>query len=269
MKRDKIVMAVCSLAIASVLGTSQANADVLYQIGDGGIEWGGNVTIDGTTINGAGAGGITITQQQQNGQYDPNAPMALATICTDIKGTLYLGRSYLYHDPQAFGNDTGVNPQWGADNAGKTTANANLASAQHAIQNAASLFFHYQSVLTTGQTSDKAALQLAIWDVLYNTDSLGKVSGTRFSFANYSSAALTEANNWITAVNASPTALGTFNGNIFIPVDTTAYPANNNEPPQELLYMPVPEASTMVAGALLLLPFGASAMRMFRKNKTA
>ena len=110
---------------------------------------------------------------------------------------------------------------------------------------------------------------MAIWDVLYNTDSLGKVSGTRFSFANYSSAALTEANNWITAVNASPTALGTFNGNIFIPVDTTAYPANNNEPPQELLYMPVPEASTMVAGALLLLPFGASAMRMFRKNKTA
>jgi hypothetical protein len=32
---------------------------------------------------------------------------------------------------------------------------------------------------------------------------------------------------------------------------------------------PVPEPTTMVAGALLLLPFGASTLRMFRKSRTA
>jgi hypothetical protein len=32
---------------------------------------------------------------------------------------------------------------------------------------------------------------------------------------------------------------------------------------------PVPEPTTMVAGALLLLPFGASTLRMLRKKQTA
>jgi hypothetical protein len=32
---------------------------------------------------------------------------------------------------------------------------------------------------------------------------------------------------------------------------------------------PVPEASTMIAGALLLLPFGASTLRILRRNRTA
>jgi hypothetical protein len=31
----------------------------------------------------------------------------------------------------------------------------------------------------------------------------------------------------------------------------------------------VPEPTTMIAGALLLLPFGASTLRMLRKNRTA
>jgi hypothetical protein len=32
---------------------------------------------------------------------------------------------------------------------------------------------------------------------------------------------------------------------------------------------PVPEPTTMVAGALLLLPFGASTLRMLRRKQTA
>jgi hypothetical protein len=33
--------------------------------------------------------------------------------------------------------------------------------------------------------------------------------------------------------------------------------------------MVVPEPTTMIAGALLLLPFGASTLRILRKNRTA
>jgi hypothetical protein len=33
------------------------------------------------------------------------------------------------------------------------------------------------------------------------------------------------------------------------------------------VYAPVPEPATMIAGALLLLPFGASALRIIRSRK--
>jgi len=32
---------------------------------------------------------------------------------------------------------------------------------------------------------------------------------------------------------------------------------------------PVPEPTTLIAGALLLLPFGASTLRLLRKNRAA
>jgi hypothetical protein len=34
-------------------------------------------------------------------------------------------------------------------------------------------------------------------------------------------------------------------------------------------YQPVPEPTTLIAGALLLLPFGASTLRILRRNRTA
>jgi hypothetical protein len=36
-----------------------------------------------------------------------------------------------------------------------------------------------------------------------------------------------------------------------------------------LILTAVPEPTTMVAGAMLMLPFGFSTLRMFRKNRTA
>jgi hypothetical protein len=38
---------------------------------------------------------------------------------------------------------------------------------------------------------------------------------------------------------------------------------------QNIQILAVPEPTTMVAGALLLLPFGASTLRLLRKNRTA
>jgi hypothetical protein len=37
----------------------------------------------------------------------------------------------------------------------------------------------------------------------------------------------------------------------------------------DLTATPVPEPTTMIAGALLLLPFGASTLRRMRKTRTA
>jgi hypothetical protein len=62
-------------------------------------------------------------------------------------------------------------------------------------------------------------------------------------------------------VTVTPLAMQT--GEV-LALGTTHYDVNAN-----FLFTPVPEPTTMVAGALLLLPFGASTLRILRKNRTA
>ena len=50
-------------------------------------------------------------------------------------------------------------------------------------------------------------------------------------------------------------------------VDYTRY--GNPNAIGSITLFPVPEPTTMVAGAMLLLPFGMSTLRMFRKTRTA
>jgi hypothetical protein len=251
------------LAVAIGVGVNQASATVSYQILNGGLE-GFNVTIDTTTYNGALAGGIKIHKTAG----DAGVPTDYVTLCTDIQGTLYLGNTYTYNKPTSFGNLNGVNPRWGADNFGKTPGNANPASAYEAIQNAAELYYNHFSVLNGNSVTDKAALQLAVWSALYNTDATGAIvtTGKRFTFSGADSAAVNEANTWLGQLTTA-----THDGAILYP-----NPLNQNdgegEPPQELLMRsqditPVPEPTTMIAGAFLLLPFGASALRFLRKNR--
>jgi hypothetical protein len=258
---------ILGLAVAVAAGISQARATVTYQILDGGLE-GFNVTIDTTTYNGALAGGIKIHQTAG----DTGVPTDYVTVCTDIQGTLYLGNTYTYNKPVDFGNLNGVNPRWGADNAGQTIQNADPTSANQAIQNAAQLFYDHFSVLTGNSITDKAALQLAVWAALYNTDANGAIvtTGKRFTFSGSDSTAVTEANLWLSQLTAV-----THDGAILYPNPVTGQQYyGNTEPPQELLMRSgdvtaVPEPTTVVAGALLLLPFGASALRFARKNRSA
>lgn len=51
-------------------------------------------------------------------------------------------------------------------------------------------------------------------------------------------------------------------------LDDGAGPWSSQNPGSQLVPVPVPEPTTMIAGALLLLPFGASTLRIVRKNRT-
>jgi hypothetical protein len=53
------------------------------------------------------------------------------------------------------------------------------------------------------------------------------------------------------------------------PGEFTVYAPQANIPVTYNIESVVPEPTTMIAGALLLLPFGASTLRMLRKNRTA
>ena len=263
-----------TLALALGVGglVSVASASVTYQINNGGLE-SFDVAIDGTAINGALAGGIQINRVSG----DTSMPSSYVTVCTDIQGTLYLGRSYTYDTPTTpFSGQTGVNPTWGAVNtpAYLGSSSANTANAAQAIQNAAYLFYTFGQLTGTGlggTTDERAALQLAVWEALYDTTAAGTVTGTRFAVSGGDANAINQASIWISALNSQVNA-GNFGytGYLLYP-DPLNVANNNNEPPQELLIgaNPVPEAPTVIAGALLLLPLGASAFKILRKNRTA
>lgn len=60
-----------------------------------------------------------------------------------------------------------------------------------------------------------------------------------------------------------------FKGNVLESTIAGTGPGSGGSQEFFLLGTPVPEPATMVAGALLLLPFGVSTLRMFRKSRTA
>jgi hypothetical protein len=63
------------------------------------------------------------------------------------------------------------------------------------------------------------------------------------------------ANSWMMVVHTPSVTWGTANGAVI-----DGFAANAT------ILAPVPEPATMIAGALLLLPFGASTLRFFRKH---
>lgn len=254
------MVAACSISVA--------NASVTYMIGNGGLESFSGV-IDGTAIS-ALAGGILITETAGG---DATTPSSYTTVCTDLGASLYLGQTYTYNAPATpFAGQPGVSPFWGTGVNGITDG-----SSAAAIQNAAYLFNNYGQLTSAGlggSTEQKAALQLAIWAVLYNTVGVGQneITGTRFTFTSPDATAVTDANNLISALNALPNA-GNFGYTSALlypnPADGSQNPSpRDGKAPQELLIASVPEASTVIAGALLLLPFAASTFKILRRKNS-
>jgi hypothetical protein len=241
--------------------------------------------------NGVLAGGIVINQPDNSGHPNNSSmPQTYVTICTDFEGSLYLGSTYKYSaSASPFSGLTGIDPSWN---------NAPLA-----IQNAAQLFYTYGNLSSGGigggnlnatgsALENMAALQLAVWMVLYDTGSNGKVlmnNGQLLSSDEFymtvagnggaSSAggeAVQEALNWVATLN------GNYNyaGYLLQPNPINSNQGNpDGQLPQELLMAPpgytgnggggsVPEPTTVFAGVLLLLPLGAGTIRAIRKSRS-
>jgi hypothetical protein len=249
-------------------GAQAAFAD--YRIDWGGLEY---FTLQVTDYRGGAqfsalAGGIAIDRTAGS----TRAPSTYLTVCTDIGGNLWLGGTYGYAEPIAFSGQSGLNPTWGAGNEGSTRGTPNIeANAAAAIQNAAQLFYTHYTELTgvrNGNVTARAALQLAVWDALYDStaglNTLGLGNG-RFQATGTDQAAIDLANLWLGQLTGNYS----WTGNLLMPSPTD--PLNNNgEPAQELLmrtqdFSPVPEPTTLFAGAgalgLFLLGAGARSRR--------
>ena len=228
-----------AFALAAACSISVASASVTYQIDNGGLE-AFNVAIDGNSINGALAGGILINRISET-PGGPSMPASYVTVCTDIEGTLYLGQQYEYNTPVTpFSGQSGVNPTWGDG--------SNDGSAAKAIQNAAHLFYAYGQLTSGGiggTTEQKAALQLAFWEVLYNTDADRDVTGSRFTVSGGDATAITDANNLLSGLDGNYGLTG-----YLVYPNPLSGVNSDGEPPQELLIAaPVPESPTVIAGA--------------------
>lgn len=251
-------------SIAAVLATVVAfstgvettwAAFVNYSVSGGGFG-GVNVTWDGTTVD-TPAGGLVLSKVSG----DASMPQTILSVCIDIGGTLILGRSYGYSAPTSFEGQSGFNPTWGAGNQGNLSSSDN---AMAAIQAAANIFYAHSSVLSLGSVTEKTALQLAVWEALYDTQAGGTtygLDGGRFKVNSGNSAALSLASDWLNDVGNT-----TYAGFLLMPDPMQQY----NYTGQEVFFgvTPVPEASTIIAGALLLLPLAASSARILRRSRS-
>ena len=270
-----------AVGVTAFLGVQPARAQ-WYKVGDTGLET-FNLTID-TTVTGVNAGGLTMTPytaqppggtlaEQAAGYIDipsPNTLNSVAkinTVCTDVLGHVNEHGAYLYSSV-VFSGQQGIDPKWGS-NAGNTL---DTTKAAQAIQNAAFIFAGFGSVLTGGNVADKAALQLAVWAALYDTGS-GQTWSTaltsgRFHINNNISNDPLAINKALFMLNSylpsgtSGNVHQQYSGNLLKPKLSTA---------QEMLTTPtpVPEPTTVLAGLLLLLPFGVSTLRFIRKQSAA
>lgn len=182
------------------------------------------------------------------------AELRIGTFCTDVGAGWNSGVPYT---AQVFGSPLGVRPAW-----------ANL----KAIQNASYLYntFYVPSwnpvnSTTTLSQHQAAGMQLAIWEMLYDTQLDGSVAlsfgGGKFIASSFPVSTMTQANAYVNLVNAAR-----INSSFVVYNDVWLKPDNNDS--QGLIAAPVPEPTTLLAGALLLLPFAAGISRSFRRKTT-
>lgn len=122
------------------------------------------------------------------------------------------------------------------------------------VNNAGQVAWLLANYGTAGQSDQAKALQAAIWHVIFNG-----AGGHTVALDVSAPAAVTSD------YNAMLSLLGSNTGNVGNYLWLT--PGGSDHTFQGLVTTtPVPEPTTMIAGALLLLPFGASAMRILRKK---
>jgi len=303
-KMNKSTLLAPTLFVGMCLAAGAQAQDVTYYIANAGgastpsgYQYLDNFTgsIDGAGINNALVGGISI---QEVGGPTPGLPTSYVTVCTDINASVYLGQTYTYQGPTAFTKLTGVAPSWGSINTPSyVSANgASVTAAAIAMQNAAWLFYNEGGTAASGYSlasmssvDAMAGLQLAIWEALYDSTGGNQavvVNGSsRFNVTGYSDTAeQNDAAADIAALNAilgtgagkfDDTA-GTIKGSLLFPDPDTTQGNGDGELVQELLIgtggpngVIVPEASTLVAGMLVLLPAGVSTLQILRKKRSA
>ncbi len=261
------VLALCATSILASHASLQAEFTQIYLRANDGV---GGITstayIPGPDIVSSWSGGWDATIG--------SSPTFLA-FCLDIGNSMYSAKTYNYEEKtftvgagRTGGDNDGTppDPTWATDTSGLR---------------AAWIYAKYHDSVNTA--SERSAMCIAIWEALYEGSGtldvtlkgtsertfqattvpgrtgLSTLTGERNDAGTFMTVA-DLANYWlsksteVTDFSKAPTAIWWAE-------------AQCNDP--QSIVGPVPEPSTIIAGALLLLPFGASTIRRFRKNTKA
>lgn len=262
----KINNQILRLFVATGLAVVAASAQAGIMIGDsltvtstGLTGVGGYVSYNGgswlrTT---AGAFSLNVVDTTQAG-----ATLQIQSFCTDV-GVAWKNTD-VYTAKTFSDAGTGVYPAWSAG--------------ESSIQAAAYLYNTYFVGQTLTAAQD-ASLQLAIWKVLYDSSVGGLVADTSFGAGKlqafgFTGTIVADAAVLVQNVNTAITSgkFVTYTGVWLSPDDgksqgliySPGTPVNSNVPATS-----VPEPTTIVAGALMLLPFGVSAFKIIRRKQVA
>lgn len=220
-------------AIALAAGfASQAKADVDYKVSTGDGDFNDiSFTYGSTTVNDAyfvGAIGLTSTAPGSSTFY---------SVCTDIGNDINVGNTYAYSGP------TPITP------VGVAGYTPNPSQVPGGLLVAANLFAANSGLLTAGN-DDAAALQLAVWSILY---------GSSFTVTADDAGTAAELSTLLAEVPSLPT---TSTSEALLVPDPDTIPGA-----AQALFAPVPEASTVLSGSLLLLSFGVCSLKSFGKSR--
>ncbi len=251
------------LIVVGLAASSLNAAMVNYTIGVApGTLYDFTLHVDGVAESGY-VGAITLNRTYE--QSGVNLPQTLSTYCTDISGQIYIGQTYGFDLVSTLGQ-SGLSPRWGL-----TSANA-----QQAINNAYSLYYNNRSL--SSSPIGAAALQIAIWEALYDTGGGFDLGNGRFGVTAGGSAAAQTAITQAASLLGTLSSLPKSNGYLLQPNPTG--PGGGNYY-QELMIdrnqfgygvtpmgydiTPVPEASTLFAGAFATIPLIFGFVRRPRK----
>jgi hypothetical protein len=246
MKQRDFVQSVGMAAVVLLAATANTMATVTMAL------------TDATTLAESGfvanlPGGGTLTSGELIGLYKftPTAGDLGTTpfwsTCLSPGGNLDYG-SYTYNIESFAAAWNGLHP----------SAWAGTTSDMYGILNAAYLWQKYGAGVANANQG--AGLALAMYKVLYDSTGDGTYGAGGFAVTSWGghTAAQTAYNNYLAGLlGTSPLA-----GSILVPT-------NPNGPGSGQEFILIPEVTTMIAGAMLLLPFGASTLRYLRKNRAA
>ena len=130
---------------------------------------------------------------------------------------------------------------------------------------------------STDRNQQAAALEFAVWTSLYDSTAYGHIGSSAWAAPTSQMGSATDPhstlyyyNGFISALNSSGINGAQFTGNILEGQGAVSGGANSGQSQEFfMLGTPIPEASTMITGGLMLLPFGVSAFRFVRKTRVA
>lgn len=259
MTKSKNLVQTVALAVAIGFGaTSSAEASITLDLQEATLGQRASYGITASSTVGAGINAnewIGMYQFASTGSGGPSSPFW--STCLSPAGTLDNG-PHLYTSFTFGAGAPGQNPAAWAKG---PELDAGIQNAQYLWRSSA------PTIIASGTAAQGTGLALAMYEALYDSTGYGVTASGNGNF-------------WLTSplsgdiYNAYTTYLGLLN-----PVSVAANLGTGNilrstesGAGQDLIWnvtAVVPEPTTMIAGALLLLPFGASTLRMLRKSRAA